>query len=83
MKLTEPWRRPQPIDAGMWSRPCLKCHRRIDKCVCPNGPTTTERPTNDSIAIPAEAARADSDELWAMMQEDPESFKERVGLKER
>lgn len=30
---------PAPIDAELWSRPCQVCKRRIDLCICKDGPT--------------------------------------------
>lgn len=43
----EPWKPPLPIDYELWSRPCAKCKRRIDQCVCKEGPTGYGRATND------------------------------------
>lgn len=71
------------MDATLWSRPCQKCHRRIDKCICPEGPTGyVSATTNDSVALPATPFREDSEELWDLLDKEPEEFKARLGLKE-
>lgn len=82
-----PWQQPPPIDATMWSRPCGKCRHRIDKCICPEGPTNygaaAARVTNDNVAIPGRhTVREDSEELWDLFDKEPEEFKRRLGFKE-